>query len=396
MKRIAVVNQRYGDDVNGGSEVYARKLAEHLTKYYKVDFLTSDAFDYVTWKPQECADVEDKGGLTVRRFHVAGQRHPRWFEFFSRVRVHLGDFGAFLDEKWLRDQGPYVPDLVKYINDNRDNYDAFIFVTYLYYPVTAGIRGVLDKSVLVPTAHDEFCIYFPIFRRQFTDVAAIAYLTEEEKEFVEGLFHNEGIKNTVATMAVSLPEELHPDEFRKAHSLDRDYIIYAGRIDNSKGCDVMIRCFTDYISKHPESQLDLVLIGNRVMDIPESDRIHCLGFVSEQEKFDAMAGARLFWLPSEFESLSISTLECMALGKPGLVNGDCKVLKGHADKSGGVLAYSGDKECISALAQLDRLSSDRYDDLGRRCIAYVKRYYDTDNAEKEYVNLVEYVAQKNN
>ena len=41
MKRIAIVNQRYGLEVNGGSEYYARLIAEHLNKYYNVEVLTT-------------------------------------------------------------------------------------------------------------------------------------------------------------------------------------------------------------------------------------------------------------------------------------------------------------------------------------------------------------------
>ena len=36
-KRIALVNQRYGAEVNGGSEYYTRQLAEHLVSLYDVE-----------------------------------------------------------------------------------------------------------------------------------------------------------------------------------------------------------------------------------------------------------------------------------------------------------------------------------------------------------------------
>ena len=40
-KRIAIINQRYGEEVNGGSEYYTKKLAEHLAPFYDVEVLTT-------------------------------------------------------------------------------------------------------------------------------------------------------------------------------------------------------------------------------------------------------------------------------------------------------------------------------------------------------------------
>ena len=50
MKRIALVNQRYGLEVNGGSEYYTRLIAERLTGEYQVDVITTKAIDYTTWE----------------------------------------------------------------------------------------------------------------------------------------------------------------------------------------------------------------------------------------------------------------------------------------------------------------------------------------------------------
>ena len=47
--KLAIVNQRYGLEVNGGSEYYTRLLAEHMAKYHEVDVLTTKAMDHDTW-----------------------------------------------------------------------------------------------------------------------------------------------------------------------------------------------------------------------------------------------------------------------------------------------------------------------------------------------------------
>ena len=48
MKRIALVHPRYGLEISGGSETYARKIAEHLANRYEVEVLTTKAVDSAT------------------------------------------------------------------------------------------------------------------------------------------------------------------------------------------------------------------------------------------------------------------------------------------------------------------------------------------------------------
>jgi len=50
MKNIAIVNQRYGLEVNGGSEYYTRRLAEKLAVNNNVEIITTRALNYDTWE----------------------------------------------------------------------------------------------------------------------------------------------------------------------------------------------------------------------------------------------------------------------------------------------------------------------------------------------------------
>ena len=72
-------NQRYGLEVNGGSELYSRQIAERLKAKYEVEVLTSCAVEYVKWQNYYKEGVEDINGVTVRRFKTVHERIPKIF-----------------------------------------------------------------------------------------------------------------------------------------------------------------------------------------------------------------------------------------------------------------------------------------------------------------------------
>ena len=138
---------------------------------------------------------------------------------------------------------------------------------------------------------------------------------------------------------VEIPCEPDEKAFREKYNIHGDYIIYVGRIDEGKDCPMMFKYFMEYKKRRPESGLKLVLMGKPVCEIPKHKDILSLGFVSEEDKFSGISGAKSLVLPSKFESLSISVLEAMTLSVPVIVNGICEVLKGHCLKSNGGLYY---------------------------------------------------------
>ena len=58
--KLAVVVQRYGQAINGGAELHARYIAEHLARHAEVEVLTTCATDYVTWRNELPAGVEQR------------------------------------------------------------------------------------------------------------------------------------------------------------------------------------------------------------------------------------------------------------------------------------------------------------------------------------------------
>lgn len=396
MKKIAIINQRYGMEVNGGSEYYTRLIAEHLKDYCDVEILTTTALNYDTWENYFSEGVADVNGMKVRRFAVKRPRNRIRFGLARRVKTYFGWLGTCIDKLWVNEQGPYAPDLIEYIEEHEKEYDKFLFVTYLYYSTVMGIPKVMDKAILIPTAHDEPYIYYGIYRDMFQKASGIVYLTEEEKEFVQKTFHNEDIPSTVAAVGIDIPDMMSNPEgkneaimkFREKYHIEGEYIIYAGRVDTSKCCDEMLEFYQRYVEENA-CDLQLVIMGKSMLTIPKKHGIHYVGFVSDEDKMAGIAGAKYLWLPSKYESLSIALLEGLALGVPGLVNGKCEVLKGHAIRSGAAYHYSNWKGFETCMNQMCACKDEEYQVMSRAAREYVAENYCWENIEKKLVEMIE-------
>ncbi len=392
-RKLAFVVQRYGLEVNGGAELLSRQLVEHLTDRYGIEVLTTKAIEYTTWKNEYTADEEVINGVKVKRFGVEKPRDLNKFGKFSGKVIGNPAHTMEQEEEWFDLQGPLVPELIQYIEDHADDYEAFIFMTYLYYTTVKGLPKVKDKAILISTAHDEPPIYLKTFEKLFQMPKAFFYLTVEEKKFVERKFNNAHIINNdgLGGSGVEVPEHIDSEKFKKERNIP-NYMVYAGRIDEAKGCKELFEYFLRYKQEN-QNDLKLVMMGKPVIPIPKSEDIISLGFVSEQEKFDVMSGAKFLIMPSPFESLSIVVLEAMTLSVPVLVNGRCDVLKGHCVRSNGGLYYKSYYEfegCTNYILEHECTA----EIMGKNGQAYVKDNYTWDKIVNRFSDIVEQVCEK--
>jgi glycosyltransferase involved in cell wall biosynthesis len=392
MKRIALVNQRYGAEVNGGSEYYTRLIAERLAGSYRVDVITTKALDYTTWADYYPADEEELNGVHIRRFSVARTRAKDFNEYNGDYLRRIGEGKPDTEREavWFEKQGPFCPAAIDYIRTHRDDYDVFIFVTYLYYLTVKGLPEVADKAILIPTAHEEPFIHFKTYETLFRLPKRYIFLTDEERELVQGLFGTQDIPCGVMGTGVEIPEQTDAERFRKKYGITDEYLIYVGRIDEGKDCPMLFRYFLEYKSRHPENTLKLVLMGKPVCAIPKHGDILSLGFVSEEDKFDGISGARALVLPSKFESLSISVLEAMSLSVPVIVNGICDVLRGHCVKSNGGLYYHSFFE-FEGIVDYLLSHTEEYAQMCRNARLYIDRYYTWDSIMAQFREKIEEV-----
>ena len=383
---LAVVVQRYGAEINGGAELHARYIAEHLARHHAVEVLTTCARDYVTWRNEWPSGTEQVNGVTVRRFPVSRERHPEDFAKHSE-RIFTLAHSVKEELAWLESEGPTSPALIKHLASSGSTYDYVLFFSARYYHAYHGWRAVPAKAVLVPTAERDAAMGVSIMAPMFRGVRALMYNSFEERAMIQAIAGNREVPGVVVGVGSDVPARTDPDRIRTQHGIAGPYVVYVGRIDENKGCKELFSHFERYAQMYPHG-LDLILIGSTVLPIPKHPRIRHLGFLSDEDKFDGLAAADLLIMPSQFESLSMVALEAWALGKPVLANGHCDVLRGQAIRSNAGLYYDTFEEFAEALYLLEG-TGPLGGVLGRNGREFFRKHYAWPVIEKKYLDMFE-------
>ena len=386
--KLAVAVQRYGADINGGAELHARYIAERLARHAEVEVVTTCARDYVTWRNELPEGVEQVHGVPVRRFPVRHQREPREFGRLSE-RV-FGSQHSVADElAWLESEGPASPGLIDYLT--RTPFDFAILFSYRYYHAWHAARRLPSRAVLVPTAERDPAVALGIFGPIFRGVRAVMYNSPEERAMIQTVSGNTEVPGVVVGVGSDVPSRSDPSRFRRKFQITRPFAIYIGRIDQNKGCKELFEYYLRYAALFPRG-LDLVLVGSEVMPVPKHPRIHHLGYLSDEDKFDALAASDLLIMPSYYESLSMVALEAWALGRPVLANGRCDVLKGQCIRSNAGLYYERYEEFAETLYSLES-NGPLHARLGQNGREYFRRHYSWPVIERKYLDMLQQLTK---
>lgn len=390
--KVAIVVQRYGADINGGAEQHARYIAEHLAPHVEVEVLTTCAHrDYISWKNELPAGKEMVHGIAVHRFKNAVERNPiefaRWSDKVFTQKHSINDELA-----WLDAEGPTSPDLIDHIRKHEADYDFFIFFSFRYHHSFHGARAVASKAILVPTAERDGALGLGIYPPLFRGVRAFMYNSYEERALIQGVSNNESVPGVVVGVGSEIPERSNAGRFRQKFNIRDRFAIYVGRIDENKGCVELFDFFEHYSASLVDG-MHLVLIGTAHVPIPNHPRVHHLGFVEDQDKYDAMAAAEVLVMPSYLESLSMVALEAWAMGKPVLANAKCDVLQGQCLRSNAGLFYANYPEFAETLRAIDTTPSLQAA-LGRNGRVFFERNYAWPVIVKKYVDMLDQLARE--
>lgn len=378
MSRLAFVAPRFSSEaVVGGAETLIKALAMHSAACgHEVHILTTCAKDHFSWANEIEPGTQDVDGLMVHYFRV---NEDRDIEAFLSVQERIDKRRTVTPDEervWLNNS-VCSRELIAHLEAEGAHYDAILAGPYLF-GITWQVSQVHpEKTWLIPCLHDESFAYLSEIKRMFLQVKGCVFNTQPERELAARLYGFPEENGAVVGLGMEL-FEADPDAFTKRHGITGPYIVYCGRREEGKNTPLLLD-YIDAYRKRRRADLTLVLTGSGEIHPPQTlkDAIVDLGFVSEQEKQEAMAGAIAFFHPSTNESLGIVLLEAWIARTPVIVHNESLVLRDQTRQANGGIWFRFYPEFE---AQLDLLleRQDLQKNLGLNGRTFVEDHYTWD------------------
>lgn len=386
MRKIGFVIPWYGEDIPGGAEMELREVATHLQRAgMDVEILTTCVREFsADWNENYysagTAVVED---IAVRRFPVR-RRDTAAFDRVNR-RLMEGQHLSLQEEKTFVEEMVNSPQLYEYLKDASDDYALYVFIPYMFGTTYYGMQACPEKSVLIPCFHDEAYLYLRLFRQAYIQARGIIYNAMPEMELANKVYDFTTTEQICMGIGMDTNICADADAFRKAYRIQKPFLLYAGRKDAGKNVHTLLRYFAEYKQRHGDSDLQLVLIGGGSIEIPASvrDDVYDLGFVSRQDKYDAMAAAELLCQPSHNESFSLVIMESWLCGRPVLVHSQCAVTRDFARRANGGLYFQNYFE-FEGCVQYILTHPEQARTMGQNGGAFVRENFDWDVIVEKY------------
>jgi glycosyltransferase involved in cell wall biosynthesis len=240
--------------------------------------------------------------------------------------------------------------LIPWLEANRGRFDGVVvhgMWQYTGYAVWRTMRGRLPYVVFThgmldpyfkrafPLKHAKKWLYWlPAEYWVLRGAARVLFTCEAEAELAKQSFwlHH---WNALVTPFGTIPPEGDPELQREAFfracpaARGRRFVLFLGRIDRKKGCDLLVDAFVKVAAREPE--LDLVMAGpdpqNWRAELVRgagaagvAARIHWPGMLRGDAKWGAFFAAEAFVLPSHQENFGIAVAEALACGRPVLLS----------------------------------------------------------------------------
>jgi glycosyltransferase involved in cell wall biosynthesis len=282
----------------------------------------------------------------------------------------------------------YSAALVPWLRAHAAEYDALIvnglwqyhsFAVWrvlksLKLPYFVFTHGMLDPwfKHAYPRKHLKKWLYWPWGDyRVLRDARAVLFTSEEERLQARRSFWLYAARERVVSYGTSTPPdnvEALREVYLTAHPelRGRRVLLFLGRIQEKKGCDLLVRAFARVASRDPA--LQLVIAGpdqtGMVSALTElsrqlgiADRISWPGMLQNAMKWGAFYIADAFVLPSHQENFGIAVAEALGCGVPVLISDKVNIWREVQSAGAGLVAADTIEGTANSLSRWLSLTS---------------------------------------
>jgi glycosyltransferase involved in cell wall biosynthesis len=263
--------------------------------------------------------------------------------FLGALPFPVHAFGS-AKPRWWR------PALLRWLRANRDRFDGVLVhglweytgwaarrafserVPYMVFP-----HGMLDPwfQRTYPAKHLKKCLYW-LLSEYWTlrSATRVLFTTATERDLAQHTFWPARWTPLVTPLGSEPPPadtaQLLDTFYDRCPELrGRRFLLFLGRIDPKKGCDLLVQAFAREAAD--DTGLHLLMAGPDPADWGRelragaeaagvADRIHWPGLLQGDAKWGALAACEAFILPSHQENFGIAVVEALASGKPVLIS----------------------------------------------------------------------------
>ena len=311
----------------------------------------------------------------------------------------------------------YTSRLIPWLRGNAGRFDGVVvhglwqYCGYAAWKVFAGRKpymvfthGMLDPYFkrAFPFKHLKKWVYWAMLEhRVLRDAYRVLFACEEEERLAAQSFSLHQWAGLVVSLGATHPEG---DEASNRCAFlsrfpilsSRRYLLFLGRIDRKKGCDLLIAAFIRAAALDPA--LDVVIAGpddrhwRTELEAPLTlrgltSRVHWTGMLRGHEKWGAFAGCEAFILPSHQENFGVAVAEALASGKPVLVSDKVNIASSIATAGAGLVDSDTEDGTYRLIAAWIAMPPDQRERMGNAARQLFEKSYNMRNHARQLGNL---------
>jgi glycosyltransferase involved in cell wall biosynthesis len=201
----------------------------------------------------------------------------------------------------------------------------------LWSPANTGPLMIRDQALTIhdlsPLEHPEwFRTSFALWYRLFLPIL----VKRVRKVFTPSVYIQKkvikrfGLRDVIVTPNAVNPAIFHPHAKQKQIDLPKSYVLFVGSLEPRKNLDLLLNTWKAIKDEFKEVWLMIVGVSGSVFKpihfLHEMERVHFLGYVSDEILAGLYANATVFVFPSQNEGFGLPALEAMASGAPVIVS----------------------------------------------------------------------------